>query len=331
MNEDDLNELTANIETTAVEEAALPEIDIRAEEGEREENLVKQQNRKKKKRNRRIRTIILLVLALVCVCMGIYFIFFYNYEAYQRQSTEEEIADIFIQELIEMGLEEETEDETEDNYSYTPDYSVRESTATTPTETASIDDDGTIRMGTYNFTDDVYLEKNGITYTPDYAQGDLLFVLEFPSCEIRRGVYGGTWDDIYYDLNIWMVTIAHPSMELGETHISIYGHNHTSQNLSFNNLKAAQIGDVFYLYAYSGVYTYEVTNIFSEWRSSTTNKYVNDFSISSDVCYIITCGRDNFLINGESTRYKDYIVEGHLVEHKSLTEYALEVISGETY
>lgn len=327
MSDDELNELNTKIEATAVEEATVPEIDTTTEaENKADEDIIKKQNRKKRKRNRRIRTTILLVLALICVCMGIYFIFFYNYDAYQRQATEEELADLFIQELIEQGLEDaETEDETEDDYSYTP---STEST-TSETETATIDEDGTIRMG--NFTDDVYYERDGVTYTPDYAQGELLFVLEFPSCGIRRGVYGGTWEDIYFDLDIWMVTIAHPDMKLGETHISIYGHNHTSQNLSFNNLKSAQIGDEFYLYAYSGVYTYEVTNIFSEWRTSTTTKYVDDFSISSDICYIITCGRDNFLINGQSTRYKDYIVEGHLVEKKSLTQYAYEVINGETY
>ncbi len=284
--------------------------------------------KKNKSINRRIKTIILLFFALICLIMGVYFIFFYNYDAYQRQATEEELADIFIKELIEQGLEDaESEDETEYDYSYAPDYSVV-SPSTTDMETASVDDDGVIRMGNvYDYSDDVYFERNGVTYTPDYAQGKLLFALEFPSCGIRRGVYGGTWDDIYYDLDIWMVTIAHPSMVLGETHISIYGHNHTSQNLSFNNLKSAQIGDKFYLYAYSGVYTYEVTNIFSEWRSSTTTKYVDDFSISTDICYIITCGRDNFLIDGQSTRYKDYIVEGHLIGVKSLTEYALEVMN----
>ena len=284
--------------------------------------------KKKKTRTRRIRTIILLFFALICLLAGVYLIFFYNYDAYQRQATEESLADIFIQELIEQGLEEdESEDASEEEYSYIPDYSVI-SPSTTTMETASVDDDGVIRMGSVlDYSDDVYYERNGVTYTPEYAQGDLLFVLEFPSCGIRRGVYGGTWDDIYFDLDIWMVTIAHPSMVLGETHISIYGHNHTSQNLSFNNLKAAKIGDEFYLYAYSGVYTYEVTNIFSEWRTSTTTKYVDDFSISSDKCYIITCGRDNFLIDGQSTRYKDYIVEGQLVEKKSLTEYALEVMN----
>ncbi len=284
--------------------------------------------RENKSRNRRIRTITLLFFALICLIMGVYFIFFYNYDAYQRQATEEELADIFIQELIEQGLEkDESEDTSEEENSYIPDYSVI-LPSTTTTETASVDDDGIIRMGsTLDYSDDIYYERNGVIYTPDYAQGELLFVLEFPSCGIRRGVYGGTWDDIYHDLDIWMVTIAHPSMVLGETHISIYGHNHTSQNLSFNNLNSAQIGDEFYLYAYSGVYTYEVTNIFSEWRTSTTTKYVDDFSISSDKCYIITCGRDNFLIDGQSTRYKDYIVEGHLSSKKSLTEYALEVMN----
>ena len=328
MSEEELDTLNTRIEETMAAESivsgAVTETEMAAK---------KKKNKNRKKRNRRVKTIIFLLLALICFCFGVYLFFFYNYDAYQRQATEESLADLFIQDLIEQGLEEaEGENETEEEYSYTPDYSVITPSTATETETATVDEDGIIHMGSsFDYSDDVYLERDGVTYTPDYAEGDLLFVLEFPSCGIRRGVYGGTWDEIYHDLDIWMVTIANPDMVLGETHISIYGHNHTSQNLSFNNLKAAQIGDKFYLYARSGIYVYEVTNIFSDWRSSTTTKYVNDFSISSDVCYIITCGRDNFLINGESSRYKDYIVEGHLVERKSLTEYALEVIRGETY
>lgn len=284
---------------------------------------------RKKRRNGRIKTGILLFFALICLGMAVYLIFFYNYDAYRRQDTEESLADVFIRDLVEQALDESSLADDEGEFSSSSDCETETSTAVANEETmATAGDDGVIRMGsTYSFSDDTYYERDGVTYTPDYAQGYLMFVLEFPACEIRRGVYGGTWDDIYHDLDIWMVTIAHPDMVLGETHISIYGHNHTSQNLSFNNLKAASVGDEFYLYARSGIYTYTVTNIFSEYRSSTTTKYVDDFSLGSDVCYIITCGRDNFLINGQSSRYKDYIVEGHLSSVKSLTEYALEVMS----
>lgn len=330
MSDEELNTLNNKIEENITDESVLSEINIKVSNTPETETK-RDKKKDRAKRKRRIRTAILLFLALACVCAAIYFFFFYNFDAYRRQSIEESLADVFINDLIEEALNEEVEAESEDDYSYaTEEYSTTPSTSTT--ETATVDEDGVIRMGnSLDYSDDIYYERNGVTYTPDYAEGDLLFVLEFPSCGIRRGVYGGTWDEIYHDLDIWMATIAHPDMKLGETHISIYGHNHTSQNLSFNNLKAAQIGDEFYLYAYSGVYTYEVTNIFSEWRTSTTTKYVDDFSISADICYIITCGRDNFLINGESTRYKDYIVEGHLVEKKSLSQYAYEVINGETY
>jgi LPXTG-site transpeptidase (sortase) family protein len=179
------------------------------------------------------------------------------------------------------------------------------------------------------FADDTYYERNGVTFTPDYAVGYLFCVLEYPNVGIRRGVYSGTWDDIYDDLGLWMVTMARPDMELGRTHLAIYGHNHTSQNLSFNNLKNAAIGDSFYLYAESGIYTYEVADIFSDWRTDTTKKYVDDFSIGSDICYIITCGRDNFLIGGQSTRYQDFIVEGHLTSKQLLSEYAQEQLEAE--
>ena len=119
-----------------------------------------------------------------------------------------------------------------------------------------------------------------------------------------------------------MVTQARPDLELGKTHMTIYGHNHTSQNLSFNNLKDVALGDEFYIYAESGYYVYTVTDIFAEWRQTATQKYVDDFSLSSDKCYILTCGRDWWTINGMSTRYKDYIVEGTLKEHLTLREYA---------
>lgn len=235
---------------------------------------------------------------------AIYLIFFFNSAAYKRQATEESLADEYIDWLIDNAEELDASDNDE-------------------VEVETAGEDGVISM---DWTDDVYYTRDGITYTPDYAKGYLLCVLEYPSLQIRRGVYSGTWDDIYENLDMWMVTAAHPSMVVGQTHMAIYGHNHTSQNLSFNNLKNAAIGDIFYLYSETGVYTYEVTEIFSEWRESVSSKYVDDFSISEDICYIITCGRDNFLINGESTRYKDFIVKGELVEHQSLTEYAISLL-----
>ena len=135
--------------------------------------------------------------------------------------------------------------------------------------------------------------RDGIVYTPDYAKGTIQCVLEVPTAGIRRGVYTGTWEEINYDLDIWMVTAARPDYTLGETHMCIYGHNHTAQDLSFNRLKDVEVGDAFYLTAESGRYTYRVTNVFAVSRDEATRNYVDNFSIGSDKCYIITCGRDD--------------------------------------
>lgn len=170
-----------------------------------------------------------------------------------------------------------------------------------------------------DYTDENYYSRDGVVYTPDYAQGEIDCVLEVPSVEIRRGVYTGTWDQINYDLDIWMVTAARPDYVLGETHYCIYGHNHTVQNLSFNRLQKVQVGERFYLTSSTGRYIYTITNVFAVSREDATTDYVNNFDLGSDKCYLITCGRDDGVRN---YRYLDLIVEGTLEEHMTLEEYA---------
>ena len=68
-----------------------------------------------------------------------------------------------------------------------------------------------------------------------------------------------------------------------------------------------------------GRYTYRVTNVFAVSRDEATRNYVDNFSIGSDKCYIITCGRDDGVKN---YRYLDLIVEGTLEEQMPLLEYA---------
>lgn len=70
-----------------------------------------------------------------------------------------------------------------------------------------------------------YYERNGVTYTPDFARGTLDCVLEIPSISLKRGVYTGTREEIEYDLSIWLTTAASSSLELGKTHYAIYGSN----------------------------------------------------------------------------------------------------------
>ena len=157
-----------------------------------------------------------------------------------------------------------------------------------------------------SWEDNVWYEKDGITYTPDYAKGVIDCVLEIETIKLRRGVYIGTWEEIYHNLDMWMVTSARPDYVLGETHYAIYGHNHPVQNLSFNRLKDLSIGDTFKLISEKGIYIYEVTDIFSDWRENVTRKVVDNMELPETDCYIITCGRNEH-------RYKDLVVKGVLV------------------
>ena len=59
-------------------------------------------------------------------------------------------------------------------------------------------------------------------------------------------------------------------------------------------------------------------------------KYITDMSWGTDYCFLITCGRDDmYLPNGQSTRYKDFILQGELVKHYSLSEYGKLVLDKE--
>lgn len=160
--------------------------------------------------------------------------------------------------------------------------------------------------------DDHYYERGGVVYTPDYAQGELDCVLEIPCISLKRGVYKGNAAQIDHDLGIWLTTAAKEDMELGKTNYAIYGHNHTVQDLSFNRLKDVSVGDVFTLTKEGRAYVYRVSRIFAEWRSVGRKRYAMTTALDPSLCYIFTCGRDYWPLNGVSTRYKDYIVEGTL-------------------
>lgn len=280
----------------------------------------------RKKKRPSLIIILLMVFFIILIGVGIYLMFFSKEakeidEGYERQDEEEDIADQYLDYLESLeDLQESKEAEAAKN------TASAEPTSEGETEEAETETEEDISVSMDDFTglideDSNYYSRDGVTFTPDYAQGYLAFVLDIPTAGIKRGVYSGTWDEINYNLDIWMVTEARPDYVLGETHMCIYGHNHTAQDLSFNNLPDVQIGDEFYIYADSGYYRYEVTDITAEWRSDIVTDYVDNFNIGSDKCYILTCGRDYILLDGQSTRYKDYVVEGTLAEHLSLKEY----------
>lgn len=161
--------------------------------------------------------------------------------------------------------------------------------------------------------DENWYTKDGITYTPDYARGRIQCVLKVPSAGICRGVYGGTMEDILYDLDIWMVVAARPDYVLGQTHYVIYGHNHTTQDLSFNRLSELKEGDRFSLTGSEGIFLYQVSRVYADWRESVAAQITDNFDLPKEKCYLITCGR------GEN-RYKDLIIEGTLIQHRSVCE-----------
>ena len=192
--------------------------------------------------------------------------------AFQRQRTEESLAARYVRDLQSAAKESaETEEEREP-------------------ELPAITDDNWATIG-------------GVTYTPDYARGSIQCVLCIPSVGINRGVYGDSFDDIYYNLDIWMPVPARPDYKLGRTHYVIYGHNHTTQNLSFNRLADVACGDWFTLTSPRGVFTYRVTAVYAEWREAVAREIADNFSLPKEKCYIVTCGRGAY-------RYRDLVVEG---------------------
>ena len=292
-------------------------------------------NADRKKKKKRVFPILILLLFFAGLTgAGIYMVFFSKETrevnaGYERQEEEEDIADAYLDYLKELVIAEEEQESKESGQSEPAgqgghDYEVGED-ETEEDITVSMDDFIDL-IG----QDDRYYERDGVTYTPDYAKGSLAFVLDIPTAGIKRGVYTGTWEEIQYDLDIWMVTMARPEYVLGETHVCVYGHNHTAQDLSFNNLPDVSIGDEFYCYAESGYYCYEITDLRAEWRSTIASEYCDNFDIGSDKMYIMTCGRDYILLDGQSTRYKDYVVEGTLKEHLTLREYVKRELAKES-
>lgn len=162
-----------------------------------------------------------------------------------------------------------------------------------------------------NWTDSLYYERDGIVYTPEYAVGYLDCVLEIPSIQLRRAVYRGSWEEIRKNLDVWMLTAARPDYELENTVYCIYGHNHPIQDLSFNRLQQLQIGDRFTLTNQTSILEYEITAVYGKSREDTTRQIVDNFSLSPQECYLITCGRGKY-------RYLDFIVQGTLVQRSDL-------------
>lgn len=253
-------------------------------------------NAKVKKRKNRTAVILFLSVFTVVLLAAALIAYFYPYlEGYRHQEQEKSIAVHYLEDL-------------QNNKAGTKERDIDwEQIAERASKLAEKNTDGE-EASKGRWSDDTYYELDGVTYTPDYAQGTLDCVLIIPKIQLCRGVYTGTWEDITHNLDVWMATTARPDYVLGETHYCIYGHNTPRLNLSFNRLQSLEAGDAFYLVNPDGVYEYRVTDILGVSRSE-SSRYTDDFTISSKKCYLITCGRDEY-------RYLDLIVEGTL---KSLT------------
>lgn len=202
-----------------------------------------------------------------------------------RQQTEERLAKMYISD-VEKAAEKGTRTETVTEY-----------------EDSDLE-----------YTDENYMTIDGTVYTPEYAKGHIDCVLEIPSINLRRGVYTGSMAEVRYDFDIWMTTVGHPEYQLGKTHYAINGHNSLTRDLSFNRLKDVKVGEYFLLTNDKYVFLYDVTDIFADWRPETNRDIINNWTLPSDKCYVLTCGRDE-------NRYKDVVVEGTLRERYSLSEW----------
>lgn len=248
--------------------------------------------------NKRSKVYLLLTAASAVLLAASFLFSLDTLKGIQRQRQEAAVIEEYLKNYSASVRENETAS-SETAFEEEPEDSVSDETESTVPVSSGI-------------IDDRYYSRDGVTYTPDFAKGILDCVLEIPCISLKRGVYTGSRAEIEYDLSIWLTTVSSPDIKLGETHYAIYGHNHLVQDLSFNRLKDVRIGDGFTLTKEDRVYSYRVTDIFADWRSSGRKKYATNMSQDPSLCFIFTCGRDHWLLNGQSTRYKDYIVVGTL-------------------
>ena len=138
---------------------------------------------------------LLAACVIVLILSGIEFFKSEEVEGYIRQYREEQIAELYLQDIQEKSRNENVGVHTEPEKT---DEDVKKE------ESIALADQVDL-----NYTDDNYEVIGGGKYTPDYAAGHLDCVLEIPKIKMRRGVYTGTAYEIQHDLNIWMTTTAH--------------------------------------------------------------------------------------------------------------------------
>ncbi|MCR5743801.1 MAG: hypothetical protein K6F92_08820 [Lachnospiraceae bacterium] len=246
-------------------------------------------------------------------------------EGYVRQHEEENIADRFIEELMENAIDEQNTTQSGDE-TQNRDRIIRFTGADGQTKTKILPNTPTFVLEDYSsYGDDFYH-----SLTPEYASGEFKFVLEIPDIGLKRGVYGS--EDpakIEADLAMWMLVLMDTGQELGVTNIAIAGHDSLNEDLSLNRLVDIETFDYIgeghniYIYSCEGVYIYQIEEFFDAARAEgrASYGYTTDLDVSD--LYIFTCGRD---INQNPSqiknhRYKDIIVHAVLTDVLTWREY----------
>ena len=139
-------------------------------------------------------------------------------------------------------------------------------------------------------------EKEG-EFVPDYGKGNLDCVLQIPSIQMTRGVYGGTEQEIEENLEQWMLVTAASWMKFGKTGYGIFGHNHPAYEVGFNRLGELEPGDEFLLTGRTEERIYRIEGV-TVWSRQEAARNLSGENLSDDQCYIMTCARNE---RGENT------------------------------
>lgn len=253
--------------------------------------------------------LLLSCIAVLLLLTGVFLYFLPYLDGYNRQHQEESIAFAYLENWIQ-GVSTADPDSQNSDEQYNTKKSENSQKALSSMESFSQSDSALY------WTDDVYYERDGVCYTPEYAAGTLDCILIIPKIQLCRGIYTGTMEDILHNLDVWMLTAAEPNCVLGTTSYCVYGHNTPRLNLSFNRLQTLELQDHFYLVNSLGEYRYTVTNILGVAREQSA-VYTQADAHRKQMCYLLTCGRNEY-------RYLDLVIEGTLEKFTPLEDIHIE-------
>jgi LPXTG-site transpeptidase (sortase) family protein len=255
-----------------------------------------------KKKGRKRLSLICLLLAVSCLIGAAAVYYQDNREAYERMAIEREIADEYLAYILsDPDADAHSTDETGVSTVHGRLYTTGDDLDDSDQEPQTLD---------ISSIEDYAAANEYYNWSPDYAQGTLDCIFEYPELNIRRGVYKGAIEN---DLACWMVVTANDDCVLGKTPYTIYGHNSITFEVSLNALLNAELGQTFTLTNTTGEYAYVVTDIMYMSREEASAKYAHSLDNPVDKAYILTCGRYEH-------RYTDMVLEGTLTTYTSVAE-----------